>query len=110
VSKMVSPLHASACSPCPINADPQSPRSSAPKRNDPFLMFRELNRGWHSEIMSATYLPLPIITVTVPDESAHFLSAKVKASEMLRLTAIRYHEDPGYSALRQFDVDVGRFA
>jgi hypothetical protein len=107
VSKKLSSLRATGCSPCPINTNPQLPSSSTPKRNDPFLMFRELDRGWHSEIMSVTYLPLPIFTV--PEESAHFLSAKVKASDILRLTAIRHHEDPGHSVLRKFDLDLDRF-
>ena len=69
MSKMVSSLRATACLPCPISTELQVPRSSASavrgsnnslgfpsKRNDPFLMFRELNRGWHSETMDATYL------------------------------------------------------
>jgi hypothetical protein len=108
VNKKVSPLRATACFPSPIGTDFHLPRSFASatygshhssgspfKRNDPFLMFRDLTHGWHSNPMGVTYLPLP--PFREPNGSSSILVTDVNAMKLLTLTAIRYHEDPGHA-------------
>jgi hypothetical protein len=65
-------------------------------------MFDELNRGWHSETMHVTYVPLP--TFIDRDGSMLVLTTKVRATTLLKLTAIRYHEDPGHSAQQKLPL------
>lgn len=116
MSRKVSSLRATACFPSPISTDLQLSRfsgsttltsnnsSSSPinKRNDPFLMFQDLKRGWHSTTMGVTYVPLP--TFIGSGASSFNLTTTVNATYLLRHTAIRYHEDPGHSVQRKLPL------